>query len=65
MLIREALRLLERQETEREEALRQGKAKLRRGAAQADRGELLDGVQVFEELRAMIDERRGAKPVRR
>jgi Arc/MetJ-type ribon-helix-helix transcriptional regulator len=65
MLIREALRLLERQETEREEALRQVKAKLRRGAAQADRGELLDGVQVFEELRAMIDERRGAKPVRR
>jgi antitoxin ParD1/3/4 len=65
MLIREALRLLERQETEREEALRQVKAKLRRGAAQADRGELLDGDEVFEELRAMIDERRGAKPVRR
>jgi antitoxin ParD1/3/4 len=64
-VVRDALRLLERQETEREEALRQVKAKLRRGAAQADRGELLDGVQVFEELRAMIDERRGAKPVRR
>jgi antitoxin ParD1/3/4 len=64
-VVRDALRLLERQETEREEALRQVKAKLRRGAAQADRGELLDGDEVFEELRAMIDERRGAKPVRR
>jgi hypothetical protein len=30
-------------------------------AAQAERGELLDGEEVFEELREMIEERRRAK----
>ena len=44
-----------------DEALRELQAKLERGAAQADRGELLDGDEVFEELREMIEERRRAK----
>jgi hypothetical protein len=37
------------------------KAKLGRGAGQAERGELLDGNEVFDELREMIEERRSAK----
>jgi antitoxin ParD1/3/4 len=60
-VVREALRLLERQEREREEALQQLKAKLERGVAEAERGELLDGDLVFEELREIIEERRRAK----
>ena len=60
-VVREALRLLERQETERDEAFKQLKAKLKRGAGQAERGELLDGGEVFEELRELIEERRRAK----
>ena len=60
-VVREALRLLQHQETERDEAFRQLKAKLKHGAAQADAGELLDGDAVFDELRAMIEEHRRAK----
>jgi antitoxin ParD1/3/4 len=60
-VVREGLRLLQRQETERDEAFRQLKAKLKRGAAQADAGQLLDGDEVFEELRQLIEERRRAK----
>jgi antitoxin ParD1/3/4 len=60
-VVREALRLMERHEREREESFRDLKAKLERGAAQAERGELLDGDAVFEELREMIEERRRAK----
>ena len=37
--------------------LKQLKAKLERGAAQAARGELVDGDAVFEELRQLIEER--------
>ena len=59
-VVREALRLLQHQEKQREESLKQLKAKLRRGAAQAGRGDLLDGDQVFQELRELIDERRRA-----
>src|SRR5436309_11069017 len=61
-VVREALRLLERHERERDEAFQQLKAKLERGAAQADLGELLDGDEVFEELREMIEERRRNRP---
>jgi antitoxin ParD1/3/4 len=61
-VVREALRLLERQEKERDEASRQLKTKLERGAAQARRGQLLDGDQVFDELREIIQERRHLKP---
>ncbi len=60
-VVREALRLLERHEQDREEAILQLKAKLERGAAQAERGELIDGDEVFDELRRMIDERRRSK----
>ena len=59
-VVREALRLLERQEREREAALLQLKAKLKRGAAQAERGELAGGDAVFDELRKLIRERRQA-----
>ena len=62
-VVRDALRLLERQEREREEAFQQLKAKLERGAAQAERGELLDGDEVFDELRDMIEERRRKRAV--
>ena len=60
-VVREALRLLERHEQEREEAFHQLKAKLEEGARQAERGELIDGDEVFSELREMIEERRRAK----
>jgi len=60
-VVREALRLLERQEKERDEAFKQLKAKLRRGVAQAERGDLIDGDEVFEELRKLIEERKRAK----
>ena len=60
-VVREALRLQERHERERDEALAGLKLKLRRGAEQAERGELLDGDEAFEELREMIEERRRAK----
>lgn len=59
-VVREALRLLERHEQEREQELLQLKAKLERGAAQAEGGEVLDGEGVFDELGEMIEEcRRG------
>ena len=60
-VVREALRLLERQELQREQDLRQLKAKLNHGAAQAARGDLLDGEAVFAELRDLIEERRQAR----
>ena len=60
-VVREALRLLERQEQEWEQDFQQLKAKLQRGADQAARGELLDGDEVFEELRKLIEERRTAR----
>lgn len=60
-VVREALRLLERQENDRDNALQQLKTKLGRGVAQAERGELLDGDEVFNELRELIAERRRAK----
>lgn len=62
-VVREALRLLERHEQEREEAFHQLKANLERGARQAERGELIDGDEVFDELREMIEGRRRARPV--
>jgi antitoxin ParD1/3/4 len=64
-VVREALRLLERQENERAEILRALKSRLRRGAAQAERGELIDGDQVFDEMRSLIGERRKSKNSRR
>lgn len=60
-VVREALRLLERQEQERDQAMQQLKTKLERGAAEAERGELLDGNEVFEELRQIIEEHRKSR----
>ena len=40
------------------------KSKLELGASQADRGELLDGDEVLDELRELIEERRRAKVAR-
>lgn len=63
-VVREALRLLELRERRREQAFRQLKSKLARGVAEAERGELLDGDEIFDELRDMIEERRRAKAVK-
>ena len=60
-VVREALRLLERHEQDREEAILELKAKLDRGVGQAERCELIDGDEVFDELRDMIEERRRTK----
>jgi antitoxin ParD1/3/4 len=60
-VVREALRLRQHQEKEREAGLQQLKAKLQRGAVRAQRGELLDDGEVFEELRQLIAERKGAR----
>ena len=60
-VVREALRLLERQEKERDEGFERLKEKVSKGAAQAERGELIDGDEVFTELRELIEERRRAK----
>ena len=57
-VIREGLRLLEEREQAREAALEEPRAKLRRGIAQAERGELLDGDSVFEEIRQLSARRR-------
>jgi len=60
-VVREALRLLENQEREREAGFKQLKAKLARGAAQAERGDLFEGEEIFDELKALIEERRRTK----
>ena len=57
-VIREGLRLLEEREQTREAALEELRAQLRRGVEQADRGELLDGDAVFEEIRQLSARRR-------
>src|ERR1700728_4180563 len=57
-VVREALRLLQHREKESEQGLKQLKAKLQRGAAQPESGEVLDADEVFEELRQLIAERR-------
>ena len=57
------MRLLERHEKERDQAFNQLKSKLERGAAEAERGELLDGDKVFDELREIIEERRRSRVV--
>ena len=60
-VVREALRLLQRQEKERDQAFKQLKARLERAAGQPERGEILDGDDIFEELRELIEERLRAK----
>jgi antitoxin ParD1/3/4 len=57
-VVREGLRLLEEREQAREAALAELRTKIRRGMEQADRGELLDGDAVFEEIRQLSARRR-------
>jgi antitoxin ParD1/3/4 len=57
-VVREGLRLLEEREQTRETALEGLRAKIRRGIEQADRGEVLDGDTVFEEIRQLSARRR-------
>ncbi|MBK9169564.1 MAG: type II toxin-antitoxin system ParD family antitoxin [Bryobacterales bacterium] len=62
--VREALRLLDLREQQCDQTFREVKSKLARGVAEAERGELLDGDEIFDELRDMIEERRRAKAVK-
>ncbi|MGD0540269.1 MAG: type II toxin-antitoxin system ParD family antitoxin [Tepidisphaeraceae bacterium] len=57
-VVREGLRLLEEQERQREAHFQALKGKLRRGAAQAERGELIAGDKVFGEIRQHSARRR-------
>jgi len=57
-VIREGLRLLEEREQTREVALKELKAKLRRGIKEADMGEFLEGDVVFQEIRQLSARRR-------
>lgn len=58
-VVREGLRLLERQERERREVFRLLKAKLTRASRQADRGEFVDPERVLKEVEARKRERAG------
>jgi antitoxin ParD1/3/4 len=49
-VVRQGLRLLQEQETTREAQLERLRNQIQIGLDQADRGELLDGEAVFEEL---------------
>lgn len=60
-VVREGLRLLEEREQSREAAIEELRAKIRRGAEQAERGELLDGDAAFEEIH-QLSARRRAEP---
>jgi antitoxin ParD1/3/4 len=59
-VVREVLRLLEEREQSRETVTQELRAKIRRGIEQADRGELLDGDAVFDEIRQLSARRRSA-----
>lgn len=50
-VMREALRLLEERDEVRRLRLEELKRKIAKGIAQADRGEFVDGEEVFRELR--------------
>jgi len=56
-VVQEGLRLLEQQELTRDEDFRLLKEKLERGAAQAERGELVDGETFMAERRQQLLER--------
>lgn len=49
-VVREALRLLEQKEQERAQALKDFRAKLDRGIAEAEAGDLVDGEEVFSKI---------------
>ena len=56
-VVREALRLFAQQDQIREAHLTRLRSALAEGLEQADRGELLDGKQVVDEMREMLRER--------
>lgn len=56
-VVRDGLRLLEREQN-REAALVELQAKIRKGIEQADRGEFQDGAAVFDEIRQLSKRRR-------
>jgi antitoxin ParD1/3/4 len=60
-VVREGLRLLEHQERQHGLSLNQLKAKLARGAAQADRGELVYPESTLKKI-AALKRKRAAKP---
>jgi antitoxin ParD1/3/4 len=57
-VVREGLRLLEERETARQEALEELRKHIAIGVEQADRGEFIDGDEVFEELKRLSEQRR-------
>ena len=57
-VVRDALRLLEEREAARQTALAELRRHVAVGIEQADRGEFLDGDDVFEELKRISDQRR-------
>ena len=60
-VVQEALRLLEAAERIRAERLREVKIKIADGLASLNRGEGLDGEEVFRELEAVLSPSRGKK----
>jgi antitoxin ParD1/3/4 len=58
-VVREALRLLEERDRIREMRLDELRREIKLGIDQADRGELLDGPEVFEGLRAKVHGKNG------
>ena len=62
-VVREALRLLERQEQDSDRTFQELKAKLERGASQADRGELLDGETAIKNLQQKLNQWRAEAEV--
>ncbi len=63
-VVREALRLLAEQDRLREAHLVKLRGVLATGLEQADRGELHDGPEVIEEMRAFVRERSAARKKR-
>ena len=57
-VVREGLRLLEERESAREAVLEEMKEKIRIGIAQADKGEFIDGEDVFKAIRKLSQSRR-------
>ena len=55
-VVREGLRLLAQQDALREARLEELRARIRLGVAQADRGGLVDGEEVFARLESELDE---------
>ena len=58
-VVREGLRLLKERDTVQQQRLEQLKKEIALGLEQLDRGEGLDGEQVFAELRQLSEDRRG------